>query len=126
MITLLVTVTNYGTSTIKNCVLTVGNDKSYPLNMTVYAGQSVPERITIPYTMGSGIDTRMKVEYDDVLGLNDEEERSNARSSFRSLTEAGQRGQNIRERRGMPWSGCGIIRTLTAGTWWPPSPPTRG
>ena len=97
MITLLVTVTNYGTSTIKNCVLTVGNDKSYPLNMTVYAGQSVPERITIPYTMGTGIDTRMKVEYDDVLGLNDEEEKSNARSSFRSLTEAGQRGQNIRE-----------------------------
>ena len=97
MITLLVTVTNYGTSTIKNCVLTVGNDKSYPLNMTVYAGQSVPERITIPYTMGSGIDTRMKVEYDDVLGLNDEEEKSNARSSSRSLTEADQRGQNIRE-----------------------------
>ena len=99
MITLLVTVTNYGTSTIKNCVLTVGNDKSYPLNMTVYAGQSVPERVTIPYTMGSGIDTRMKVEYDDVLGLNDEDEISNARSSSRSLTEAGQRGQNIRELR---------------------------
>ena len=96
-VTLLVTVTNYGTSTIKNCVLTVGNDKSYPLNMTVYAGQSVPERITIPYTMGSGIDTRMKVEYDDVLGLNEEEEKSNTRSSSRSLTEADQRGQNIRE-----------------------------
>ena len=94
-VTLLVTVTNYGTSTIKNCVLTVGNDKTYPLNMTVSAGQSVPERINIPYNMGSGIDTRMTVEYDDVLGLNDKEEISN--SSSRAMAEAGQRGQNIRE-----------------------------
>ena len=95
MITLLVTVTNYGTSTIKNCVLTVGNDKTYPLNMTVSAGQSVPERINIPYNMGSGIDTRMTVEYDDVLGLSDEEQIS--KSSSRAMAEAGQRGQNIRE-----------------------------
>lgn len=95
LITLLVTVTNYGTSTIKNCVLTVGNDKTYPLNMTVAAGQSVPERINIPYTMGSGIDTKMTVEYDDVLGLNDKEEISN--SSSRAMAEAGQRGENIRE-----------------------------
>ena len=96
-VTLLVTVTNYGTSTIKNCVLTVGNDKTYPLNMTVSAGQSVPERINIPYTMGTGIDTKMTVEYDDVLGLNDEEEKSNAQSSSRALADASQRGQNIRE-----------------------------
>ena len=95
LITLLVTVTNYGTSTIKNCVLTVGNDKTYPLNMTVAAGQSVPERVNIPYTMGAGIDTKMTVEYDDVLGLNDKEEISN--SSSRAMAEAGQRGENIRE-----------------------------
>ena len=95
MITLLVTVTNYGTSTIKNCVLTVGNDKTYPLNMTVAAGQSVPERVNIPYTMGAGIDTKMTVEYDDVLGLNDKEEISN--SSSRAMAATGQRGQNIRE-----------------------------
>ena len=96
-VTLLITVTNYGTSTIKNCVLTVGNDKTYPLHMTVSAGQSAPERINIPYTMGSGIDTRMTVEYDDVLGLSDEEQIS--KSSSRAMAEAGQRGQNIRERR---------------------------
>lgn len=96
-VTLLITVTNYGTSTIKNCVLTVGNDKTYPLHMTVSAGQSAPERINIPYTMGSGIDTRMTVEYDDVLGLSDEEQIS--KSSSRAMAEAGQRGQNIREQR---------------------------
>ena len=95
MITLLVTVTNYGTSTIKNCVLTVGNDKTYPLNMTVAAGQSVPERVNIPYTMGTGIDTKMTVEYDDVLGLSDEEQIS--KNSSRAMANAGRRGQNIRE-----------------------------
>ena len=94
-VTLLITVTNYGTSTIKNCVLTVGNDKTYPLHMTVAAGQSAPERINIPYTMGSGIDTRMTVEYDDVLGLSDEEQIS--KSSSRAMANAGRRGQNIRE-----------------------------
>ena len=95
LITLLVTVTNYGTSTIKNCVLTVGNDKTYPLNMTVAAGQSVPERVNIPYTMGTGIDTKMTVEYDDVLGLSDEEQIS--KNSSRAMANAGRRGQNIRE-----------------------------
>ena len=95
-VSLLVTVTNYGTSTIKNCVLTVGKDKTYPLNITVPAGESVPERISVPYNMGTGINTRMTVEYDDVLGLNDEET-SNARSSSRAMAATGQRGQNIRE-----------------------------
>lgn len=45
--------------------------------------------------MGAGIDTKMTVEYDDVLGLNDKEEISN--SSSRAMAEAGQRGENIRE-----------------------------
>ena len=39
----------------------------------------------------------MTVEYDDVLGLSDEEQIS--KSSSRAMAEAGQRGQNIREQR---------------------------
>ena len=90
-VSLLVTVTNYGTSTIKNCVLTVGGKYTYPLNLTVPAGASHQERVNVPYIMGHGIDTKMTVDYDDVLGLGDEEI-----SGARSLAD--QRGQNIRER----------------------------
>ena len=95
-VSLLITVTNYGTSTIKNCVLTVGEDKTYPLKMTVHAGESVPERISVPYTLGTGINTRMTVEYDDVLGLSDEE--TPGARGLATTAGAGQRGQNIRER----------------------------
>jgi hypothetical protein len=98
-VSLLVTVTNYGTSTIKNCVLTVDSTKTYPLDMTIPAGAYAQERVIIPYTLGSGINTKMKVEYDDVLGIKDEEEISNnARSFFRASADGDERGQNIHER----------------------------
>jgi hypothetical protein len=97
-VSLLVTVTNYGTSTIKNCVLTVGDIEgekyTYPLNLTVPAGTSQQERVNVPYIMGHGVNTKMTVEYDDVLGLSDEEEISGARG----LAGTEERGQNIRER----------------------------
>ena len=97
-VSLLVTVTNYGTSTIKNCVLTVGDNEgekyTYPLNLTVPAGTSHQERVNVPYIMGHGVNTKMNVEYDDVLGLSDEEEISGARG----LAGTEERGQNIRER----------------------------
>ena len=98
-ITLLVTVTNYGTSTIKNCVLTVDSTKTYPLDMTIPAGAYAQERVTIPYTLGSGINTKMKVEYDDVLGIKDEEEISHTQSFSNVLTAKEERGQNIKERQ---------------------------
>ena len=69
-ITLLVTVNNYGTSTISECVLTVdGIDKQFPLNMKIPSGSSAKERITIPYVIGTGVNTTMRVKYDDVLGI---------------------------------------------------------
>ena len=67
-ITLLVTVNNYGTSTISECIFTAG-DKDYPLDMTIPAGASAQERVKIPYIIGSGLNTTMRVKYDDVLGI---------------------------------------------------------
>lgn len=66
-ITLLVTVNNYGTSTINECVLTVA-DKDYPLDMTIAAGSFAKERVNIPYIIGTGVNTTLRVKYDDVLG----------------------------------------------------------
>ena len=72
-ITLLITVNNYGTSTISECVLTVDSiDKPFPLNMTIPSGASAMERITIPYTIGMGVNTTMRVKYDDVLGIQEQ------------------------------------------------------
>ena len=69
-ISLLITVNNYGTSTINECVLAVdGVDKQFPLNITVPAGGSAQERVTIPYKIGTGVNTTMFVKYDDVLGI---------------------------------------------------------
>ena len=70
-ITLLVTVNNYGTSTISECVLTV-DEKQYPLDMTIPAGASAQERVTIPYMIGSGVNTTLNVKYDDVLGIQEQ------------------------------------------------------
>ena len=98
-ITLLVTVTNYGTSTINNCVLTVDSTKTYPLDMTIPAGAYAQERVTIPYTLGQGINTKMKVEYDDVLGIKDEEEISDTRSFLMASAKEEERGQSIHERQ---------------------------
>ena len=71
-ISLLVTVTNHGTSTINECVLTVMQDENteqdFQLDMTIPAGASAQERVIIPYTMGPGVNTTMRVKYDDVLG----------------------------------------------------------
>ena len=67
-VSLLVTVNNYGTSTINECVFTAG-DKDYPLDMTIPAGASAKERVKIPYIIGSGLNTTMRVKYDDVLGI---------------------------------------------------------
>lgn len=76
-ITLLVTVNNYGTSTINECVLSIdGIDQQFPLNMVVPAGSSYKERVTIPYLLGTGVNTTMFVKYDDVLGI---QEKSYAR-----------------------------------------------
>ena len=101
-VSLLVTVTNYGTSTIKNCVLTVGDIEgekyTYPLNLTVPAGTSQQERVNVPYIMGHGVNTKMTVEYDDVLGLSDEEHISGARGLAGTSADAEEHGQNIRER----------------------------
>lgn len=70
-INLLVTVNNYGTSTISECVLTV-DDQQYPLNMTIPAGNSAQQRVTIPYTIGKGVNTVLDVKYDDVLGIQEQ------------------------------------------------------
>ena len=70
-INLLVTVDNYGTSTISECVLAIG-DQQYPLNMKIPAGNSAQERITIPYIIGTGVNTTMYVKYDDVLGIQEQ------------------------------------------------------
>lgn len=70
-ISLLVTVNNYGTSTINECVLTVKEDNTshdFPLDMTITAGASAQERVVIPYKNGGGVNTTMRVKYDDVLG----------------------------------------------------------
>ena len=67
-VSLLVTVNNYGTSTINECIFTAG-DKDYPLDMTIPAGCSAQERVKIPYTIGTGVNTTMRVKYDDVLGI---------------------------------------------------------
>ena len=67
-ITLLITVNNYGTSTINECVLEV-NGNQYKLNITVPAGGSAQERVTLPYEIGTGVNTTMLVKYDDVLGI---------------------------------------------------------
>ena len=88
-ITLLVTVTNYGTSTINECVLTVdGVDKKYPLDMTIPAGSSAKERVVIPYVLGSGVNTTLNVKYDDVLGI---QEKSYARYLARRAARVGSR-----------------------------------
>ena len=70
-ITLLVTVNNYGTSTINECVLTV-DGKQYPLDMTIPAGGSAQERVVIPYILGTGVNTTLNVKYDDVLGVQEQ------------------------------------------------------
>ena len=70
-INLLVTVNNYGTSTISDCVLTV-EEKQYPLHMTIPAGASAQERVTIPYMIGTGVNTMLNVKYDDVLGIQEQ------------------------------------------------------
>ena len=70
-ITLLVTVNNYGTSTINECVLEV-NGKQYQLDMTIPAGGSAQERVTLPYEIGTGVNTTMLVKYDDVLGIQEQ------------------------------------------------------
>jgi len=86
-ITLLVTVTNYGTSTINECVLSVdGIDQKFPLDMTIPAGSSAKERVTIPYILGNGVNTTLNVKYDDVLGI---QEQSYARFMARRAARAG-------------------------------------
>lgn len=70
-ITLLITVNNYGTSTINECVLTV-DDKQYPLEMTIPAGAFAKERVVIPYILGTGVNTTLNVKYDDVLGIQEQ------------------------------------------------------
>ena len=70
-ITLLVTVNNYGTSTINECVLVV-NGRQYPLDMTIPAGGSAQERVVIPYIIGTGVNTTLNVKYDDVLGIQEQ------------------------------------------------------
>ena len=97
-ITLLVTVTNYGTSTIKKCVLTVDDDKVFPLDMTIPAGMSAQERVIVPYVLGTGVDTKMTVEYDDVLGI-EEENASNARGLYGATNAGDGQRRSIRERK---------------------------
>jgi hypothetical protein len=70
-ISLLITVNNYGTSTINECVLEV-NGKQYQLDMTIPAGGSAQERVTLPYEIGTGVNTTMLVKYDDVLGIQEQ------------------------------------------------------
>ena len=86
-INLLVTVNNYGTSTISDCVLTV-EGKQYPLNVTIPAGTSAQERVTIPYIIGTGVNTTLTVKYDDVLGI---QEQSYARFQARCAARANSR-----------------------------------
>lgn len=70
-VSLLITVSNLGTSTINGCVLKVqGIDQQYPLAMTIPAGTSQQERVMIPYVIGSGVNTTLTVTYDDVLATN--------------------------------------------------------
>lgn len=72
-ITLLITVNNYGTSTINECVLSVdGIDQQFPLDMTIPAGAFAKERVVIPYKIGAGVNTTMRVKYDDVLGTQEQ------------------------------------------------------
>ena len=88
-ITLLVTVNNYGTSNISECVLKIdGIDKPYPINTTINAGSSVKQRITIPYILGTGVNTTMYVKYDDILGV---QEQSYARYLARRAARIGGR-----------------------------------
>ncbi len=68
-VTLLVTIQNIGTSNINKAVLTIKDtDLQYPFDVDIPAGGAVQERITVPYTMGTGLSTSMEVSYDDVLG----------------------------------------------------------
>lgn len=88
-ITLLVTVNNYGTSDISECVLKIdGIDKQYPINTIIHAGSSVKQRITIPYILGTGVNTTMYVKYDDILGV---QEQSYARYLARRAARIGGR-----------------------------------
>jgi hypothetical protein len=83
-ITLLVTVNNFGTSTITGAVMTVKSkdlDKQYPLDVHIPAGNSSQERIIIPYQLGTGVNTSLLVQYDDVLKA---QNTSNSRGSRRS------------------------------------------
>lgn len=89
-ITLLITVNNYGTSTINECVLTVGS-RQYPLDMTIPAGAYAQERVTIPYLIGTGLNTTMRVKYDDVLGT---QEQSYARYMSRRAARLDRRNTN--------------------------------
>ena len=67
-VSLLITVNNLGTSTINGCVLKVdGVDKEFPFDMNIQAGSFAKERVTIPYVIGSGVNTTLTVTYDDVL-----------------------------------------------------------
>ena len=89
-ISVLVTVNNYGTSTINECVLTVtqdDTDQDFPLNMTIPAGESAKERVVIPYHNDAGVNTTMRVKYDDVLGT---QQQSYARYLARRAKRAGK------------------------------------
>ena len=69
-LSLLVTINNHGTSTITGAVLTVtvgGKSMDYPFDVTIPAGSASQERVTIPYTLGAGVETSLDVQYDDVL-----------------------------------------------------------
>ena len=83
-ITLLVTINNFGTSTITGAVMTVKSkdlNKQYPFDVHIPAGSSSQERIIIPYQLGSGVNTSLLVQYDDVLKA---QNTSNSRGSRRS------------------------------------------
>ena len=83
-ITLLVTINNFGTSTITGAVMTVKSkdlNKQYPFDVHIPAGSSSQERIIIPYQLGSGVNTTLLVQYDDVLKA---QNTSNSRGSRRS------------------------------------------
>ena len=66
-ISLLITVNNYGTSNISECVLII-DGKNYPLDMTIPAGAYAKERVIVPCKVGDGLNTDMIVKYDDILG----------------------------------------------------------
>ena len=86
-VTLLVTINNLGTSTITGAMLMVqGCPVPFAFKLNIPAGSFAQERVTVPYLIGTGVNTSLLVQYDNVLKPNNSEVSQRAQDNTTSPT----------------------------------------